>query len=68
MNIHSASKTKIIATIGPATASEDRLRELIIEGIDVCRLNFCMQSCTTRTSELRVPETEQRIHTHIALM
>ncbi len=40
MHIHDTSKTKIIATIGPASASEEKLRDLIIAGIDVCRLNF----------------------------
>ncbi|MSQ48435.1 MAG: pyruvate kinase [Deltaproteobacteria bacterium] len=33
-------KTKIVCTIGPATASEERLRELLKAGVDVIRLNF----------------------------
>ncbi len=33
-------RTKIVATIGPSTASEDNLRELIIAGVNVFRLNF----------------------------
>ena len=33
-------RTKIIATVGPATASEARLRDLIAAGVDVFRLNF----------------------------
>ena len=33
-------RTKIIATVGPATDSEARLRELIAAGVDVFRLNF----------------------------
>ncbi len=40
MERHDRSKTKIIATIGPASSSKDVLRKLFIEGIDVCRLNF----------------------------
>jgi pyruvate kinase len=33
------SQTKIVATIGPASASEEKLAELITAGVDVFRLN-----------------------------
>ena len=33
-------RTKIVATIGPATASPEVLREVIAHGVDVLRLNF----------------------------
>ena len=33
-------RTKIVATIGPASGSPDRLRELIAAGVDVFRINF----------------------------
>lgn len=33
-------RTKIVATIGPASASKEMLKNLIKEGVDVCRLNF----------------------------
>ncbi len=33
-------RTKIVATIGPASSSKEMLKNLIIEGVDVCRLNF----------------------------
>ncbi len=33
-------RTKIIATLGPASASDDVIRELIAAGVDVFRLNF----------------------------
>lgn len=34
------AKTRIVATIGPACESEKVLRELIIQGVDIFRLNF----------------------------
>ncbi len=33
-------KTKIVATIGPASSSKEVLREMMLSGMDVCRLNF----------------------------
>ena len=33
-------RTKIVCTLGPATATPERIRELIQAGIDVSRLNF----------------------------
>ncbi len=34
------NKTKVVATIGPASASREVLKSMIIEGLDVVRLNF----------------------------
>ncbi len=33
-------RTKIVATLGPAVGSVERLIEIFREGVDVCRLNF----------------------------
>ncbi len=33
-------RTKIVATIGPASDSEETLRQLILAGVDVCRLGL----------------------------
>ena len=34
------NKTKIVATIGPASASYEVLKSMILAGVDVCRLNL----------------------------
>jgi pyruvate kinase len=34
------NKTKIVATIGPASASRDVLKGMILAGADICRINF----------------------------
>ena len=31
---------KIVATLGPSSSSEERLRQMILAGMDVARLNF----------------------------
>ena len=33
-------RTKIVATLGPATSGEETIRELVRSGMDVTRLNF----------------------------
>ena len=35
-----AWNTKIVCTLGPASAKEEVLEEMILAGMDVCRLNF----------------------------
>lgn len=40
MSIVEFNRTKVVCTIGPASSSEDTLREMIKAGMDVARLNF----------------------------
>jgi pyruvate kinase len=49
-----AKRTKIVATIGPASESEDMLSRLIEAGMDVARLNF-----SHRTAEQAKPLVER---------
>jgi pyruvate kinase len=49
-----AKRTKIVATIGPASDSEEMLRRLVDAGMDVARLNF-----SHRTAEEAKPLVER---------
>lgn len=40
MGIISGRRTKIVCTIGPASCSEEKIRHLILAGMNVARLNF----------------------------
>jgi pyruvate kinase len=62
-------KTKIVATVGPATQSEDALRGLIDAGVDVLRLNF---SHGTREEKAGQIESIRRVASeagrHVAIL
>jgi pyruvate kinase len=55
-------KTKIVCTIGPSTASADRIKELIQAGMDVARLNF---SHGSREDHRRTIHTIRRISAEV---
>src|SRR2546423_5009585 len=55
-------QTKIVATIGPASAEEVTLRELIKAGVNVCRLNF---SHGTQEDHARVLERVRKLEVEL---
>ncbi len=52
-------RTKIVATLGPASADKDVLTSLIEKGVDVCRLNF---SHGSQEDHLKVINTIKEIN------
>lgn len=63
------SKTKIVATIGPATSSKEKLRELILAGVDVCRLNFSHGKYEDHAGVIQnVRELNKELNTEVALL
>jgi len=51
-------KTKIVATLGPATQSEDTIKNMILAGVDVFRINFSHANYTNVRERI---ETIRRI-------
>ena len=45
-------RTKILATIGPAVFSEEKIEELIMAGVNGCRLNFSHGNYTERDQQI----------------
>ncbi len=62
-------KTKIIATIGPATSSKEKLKSLIQRGVNVCRLNFSHLS-HEKAKEIisNTKEINQELSVHTAIL
>ncbi len=62
-------KTKIIATIGPATSSEEMLEKIILAGVNVCRLNFSHGTHEDHKIVIdRIHKINVRLGSHVAIM
>jgi pyruvate kinase len=67
--MHERPKTKIIATLGPATHSEDVIESLILSGMNCARLNF---SHSTQEDHIALAElvrkVSKKLGEHIAIL
>ena len=62
-------KTKIIATIGPATSSKKKIKSLIEKGVTVCRLNFSHLSHEEAQKLVSIiKEVNQETGSHTAIL
>jgi len=61
--------TKIIATIGPATESREKLAQLILGGLDVIRLNMAHGTSEwVRSVVTRIRDVSVQVQRHVAVM
>src|ERR1700733_6248590 len=61
--------TKIIATIGPSTETPERLRQLIVGGVDVIRLNMAHGTGEwVMTVVRRIRDVSREVQRHVAVM
>lgn len=66
--MNTRKKTKIVATVGPATASKEKLKTIIAEGVNVIRINFSHGEHKDHEAvikRVRDINKEQQIHTAI---
>lgn len=69
MNDIPFNKTKIVATIGPASSSYEVLRGLIVAGVDVCRLNLSHGDYTVHQQVIEtIRRINEELQTHTALL
>ena len=62
-------KTKIIATIGPASKNKKVLKKMIMRGVNVCRLNFShLNHSEAKEIISTIKEINQELHVHTAIL
>lgn len=62
-------KTKIVATIGPASESVETLTQLIESGLDVARLNFSHGTYDEHAERIRrIREASAKVGKHVGIM
>jgi len=63
------NRTKIVATIGPASASKKMLERLLKSGVNVCRINFSHGSHEDHLQVIeRIRELDKELNTHTAIL
>lgn len=63
------NRTKIVATMGPATSSKETLRQMIVAGLDICRINFSHGSYDVVTQTLNhIRELNKELDTHVGVL
>jgi pyruvate kinase len=63
------SKTKIIATLGPASSDKGTLRKMFLAGLDVCRINFSHSKYEETADVIKtIRDLNQELDLNIAIM
>jgi pyruvate kinase len=67
--INDFSRTKIIATLGPASSDKEVLRKMFEAGLDVCRINFSHSSHADAQILIRtIRELNNELETDVAIL
>jgi pyruvate kinase len=62
-------KTKIVATLGPASSSKEVLREMMLKGVNVCRINFSHGAYEDHAAVIQtIRELNDELGLHVAIL
>ncbi len=62
-------RTKIVATLGPASTSIEVIEQLILAGVNVCRINFSHGTYENVLLQINnVRELNKKLDTHVAIL
>jgi pyruvate kinase len=62
-------KTKIVATLGPASSSKELLQKMFIAGVDVCRLNFSHSTYEEHEKLIQtIRQLNHELNTHVPIL
>jgi pyruvate kinase len=62
-------RTKIVATIGPSSSSKEVLREMIVGGMNVCRVNFSHGSYSDHKGVIHsIRELNEELGSNVAIL
>ncbi len=62
-------KTKIIATLGPASSDKKKIKEMILAGLNVARINFSHSSHKDAREMIKtVAELNEELNTNVAIL
>ncbi len=62
-------KTKIVATLGPASSEKETLRQMFLEGLNVCRLNFSHGSYENHSHAIKlIRELNEETGLNVAIL
>jgi pyruvate kinase len=63
------NKTKIMATIGPASSAPEIIEEMIGSGLSICRLNFSHGSHEDHLKVIQtIKDLNRKLKTHVAIL
>ncbi|MBP6237670.1 MAG: pyruvate kinase [Saprospiraceae bacterium] len=69
MHVNHHQKTKILATIGPASSSKEALLDLVKAGVNVFRLNFSHGAHTQHQEVIdNILEINEKYHVHVGIL